>query len=88
MTISSNAPPNARQELRAYETALPELMARHRGQYVVIHGDKFERFFAHYGEALEWAYEEHGLAPFFVKQISQEENFAHFIRDLGPCRSR
>lgn len=77
--------PNERQELRAYEAALPELMARHKGQFVVIYGDRLEHFFSNYGEALEWAYEAHGLDPFFVKQVSDEENVAHFIRDLGPC---
>lgn len=86
MTISSSALPNARPELRVYEAALEDLMARYRGQYVVIHGDKVEQLFTNYGEALEWAYERHGGEPFFVKQISEEENVAHFIRDLGPCR--
>jgi hypothetical protein len=74
-----------RPELRAYEAALPELMARHQGQFVVIYGSQFAHFSDDYEEALEWAYEKYGLEPFFVKQVSEEENVAHYIRDFGPC---
>ncbi len=77
--------PTERPELRAYEEALPDLMTRHQGQFVVIHGTTLARFFTDYGAALEWAYETYGLEPFFVKQVSEAENIAHFIRDLGPC---
>ncbi len=77
--------PAIRLELQAYEAALPEIISRHRGQFVVIYGNSLVRYFDSYGEALEWAYETYGLDPFFVKQISEEENVAHFIRDLGPC---
>ncbi len=84
MTVPSLLP-TVRPEFNAYESALPQLMARHRGQFVVIHGDEFARFFDDRNEALEWAYDTYGLDPFFVKHISPEENVAHFIRDVGPC---
>jgi hypothetical protein len=54
----------------------------------VIRGTTLVRFFASYEEAVEWAYEEYGLERFFVKQVSEEENVAHYIRDLGPCLAR
>lgn len=74
-----------RPELGAYEAALPKALRKHKGKYVVIHGDQLVRFFDDREAALEWAYETFGLEPFFVKLVSAEENVAHFIRDLGPC---
>jgi hypothetical protein len=77
---------DVRQELRAYRAALPGIVGRHDGQYVVIHGEHLARFFDSYEPALDWAYDTYGLQPFFVKRVSLEENVAHFTRDLGPCR--
>lgn len=74
----------ARTEFTAYEAALPMLLKKHDQQFVVIHGSEIaERFFDSYVQAVEWAYETFGLGPFFVKQISEQENATHFIRDLG-----
>lgn len=84
MTVPSQLP-TVRPEFNTYESALPQLMARHCGEFVVIHGDEVANFFADRNAALEWAYEAYGLDPFFVKHISPEENVAHFIRDVGPC---
>jgi hypothetical protein len=44
------------------------------------------QFFDSYEAAVDWAYETYGLDQFFVKQVSEEENVAHYIRDLGTCR--
>ena len=74
-----------RQELVAYEAALPELLREHDGQYVVIRGQKLVRYFDTYEQAIEWAYETYGLEPFFVKQVSVEENAVRYIRDLRTC---
>jgi hypothetical protein len=85
MTLSQNsvAP---RQELRAYEAALPSIVDEHTGEYVVIKGESLVRFFADRAVALDWAYEQFGLEPFFVKRVSPQTAVAHFTRDLGPCR--
>ncbi len=71
-----------RPELRAYQTALPDLMKHHKGQFAVIRGDRIAGCFDTHDEAMDWAYDEFGLEPFFLKRISEEENVAHFIRDL------
>lgn len=75
-----------RIELRAYEAALPQLLPKHDGDFVVIHGDKLVEYFETYAEALTWAYEKYDLQPFFVKRVSSEQNIVHYTRDLGPCR--
>ena len=74
-----------RTELLAYEAALPHLLKQHEHQYVVIQGEQLANFFDSYEDAMAWAYETYGLDPFFVKQVSEEENAAHYIRDLGTC---
>jgi hypothetical protein len=74
-----------RQELVAYEAALPQLLQHHDQQYVVIRGQELVRYFESYQEAIDWAYETYGLEPFFVKQVSVEENAVRYIRDLGTC---
>ena len=77
-----------RPELTTYEAALPRLLHEHEGEFVVIKNDEVLRFFAHYDEALQWAYETFGLEPFFVKRVAAgEQNTVHFTRDFGPCRS-
>ncbi len=76
-----------REELIAYEAALPSLLQQHHHQYVVIRGTNLVNYFDSYEEAIDWAYEAFGLSPFFVKQVSEEENVAHYIRDLGTCLS-
>lgn len=75
-----------RQELRAYEAALPAMLERHAGEFVVIHGSTVKAYFGTYAAALEWAYDQFGLDPFFVKRIANGPNVVHFTRDLGPCR--
>lgn len=84
MTIQQFA--DRRQELQAYEAALPSMLDAHNGHFVVIHGTSVVRFFDSYEPALDWAYDQFGLQPFFVKRVSREGNVAHFTRDLGPCR--
>ena len=74
-----------RPELMAYEAALPQLLQHHDQQYVVISGQDLVRYFDSYEAAVEWAYDTYGLEPFFVKQVSVQENAARYIRDLGTC---
>jgi hypothetical protein len=75
-----------RPEQQAYEAALPDVISEHDGQYVVIQGTTLRRFFESYEAAVNWAYDQFGLEPFFVKLVSAESAVAHFTRDLGPCR--
>lgn len=75
----------ARPELKAYEAALPRLLKQHEGEFVVIKDQTVHRFFSHYEEALEWAYDTFGLDPFFVKRVADSaQNTVHFTRDVGP----
>lgn len=77
-----------RQELAAYEAALPRMLKQHNDEYVVIYGSQLVKFFPSYQDAMEWAYDTYGLEPFFVKQVSEQENVAHFIRDMGSCLAK
>jgi hypothetical protein len=71
------------QELRAYEAALPRMLEEDDGKFVVIQGDKVRKVLLTYEDALNWAYDQFGLARFLVKQIDSQEQVAHFSRDLG-----
>ena len=73
-------------ELNTYREQLPAMLHLHEGDYVVIKGDEPMHFSSTYAAALEWAYERFGLERFFVKKIAQDQDVAHFTRDLGPCR--
>ncbi len=72
-------------DLQAFRAALPQLLAEHEGQFVVMQGGKALHYSLAYADALEWAYEHLGLERFFVKQVSAIEDVAHFSRDLGLC---
>jgi len=85
MTTTDLSAPALRSELRAFEKALPELLPRHEGEYVVMRGNKIIHWAGTYHDALQWAYREYGLEPFFVKRVSAEQNIVHFTRELGPC---
>lgn len=74
-------------ELNTYREQLPAMLNLHEGDYVVIKGDVPIHFSSTYAAALEWAYEHFGLERFFVKKIAQDQDVAHFTRDLGPCRT-
>jgi hypothetical protein len=77
-----------RPEMAAYEAALPNLLPRHEGEFVVIKGNSLIKYFNRYEAALEWAYEQFGLDAFFVKKVTSVElSTVHLTRDLGPCRS-
>lgn len=75
------------RELQTYQTRLPEMLASHNGEYVVIRDTQPVRFFPTYAEALSWAYDVYEFERFFVKKVAEEEAVAHFTRDLGPCRT-
>lgn len=74
------------RELQTYQAKLPEMLASHNGEFVVIREDQPFRYFSTYAEALIWAYDEYEFEKFFVKKVAEDEAVAHFTRDLGPCR--
>ena len=75
-----------RTELQTYQEHLPAMLRGHDGQYVVIKDTQTVHFSPTYQDALDWAYETFGLDHFFVKKVAGDEDVAHFMRDLGPCR--
>ena len=78
--------PELAQELRTYETRLSAMLRDHPGEYVVIQGEELRHFSSSYEQALQWAYESFGLDRFFVKKVAEDQDVAHFSRDLGPCQ--
>lgn len=74
-------------ELQTYRQQLPKMLNKHSGQYVVIKGTDTVHFSGTYEDALHWAYDKFGLDSFFVKRVSEDQDVAHFTRDLGPCRT-
>ncbi len=75
-------------EALTYQASLAENLKYHAGQYVVIQGALVAHFSLSYESALDWAYEHFGLDDhFFVKKVAEDQNVAHFTRDLGPCRA-
>ena len=73
-----------KDEQRAYEALLPQMLEDHGGKFVIIQGSEAHKVLGTYEEALNWGYDHFGLEPFFVKQINADEHVAHFSRDLGP----
>ena len=72
------------EEIQAFESALPALLANHDGQYVVIRGPELERqIFPTYEAALGWGYEKFGLESFFVKQIADQSHVTHYMRGFA-----
>lgn len=74
-------------ELSAYRAKLPAMLSGHEGDYVVIKGADPVHYSPSYEAALNWAYDKFGLQDFFVKKVAQDQDVAHYARDLGPCRT-
>lgn len=73
-----------RDEIQAFEAALPELLQQHGGEFVVIRGSEVNKqTFPTYEEALGWGYEHFGLERFFVKQVADKSHAAHFMRGFA-----
>jgi hypothetical protein len=70
-------------EAQVYRQRLPEMLAAHEGEYVVLRGNDAGRFFPSFDAALEWAYDRFGLGGAFVKRVAEDQAAAHFSRDLG-----
>jgi hypothetical protein len=52
------------------------------GKFVVIKGDEVSPAYDTYEDALEAAYQRHGLGPFLIKRIERNETVLYFSRDL------
>lgn len=72
-------------ELQVYRSHLMEILGddcRNEGKFTVIKCDDISGPFKTYEDALEAAYEQHGLGPFLVKKIERNETVLFFSRDL------
>ena len=52
------------------------------GKYTVVKGEDIQGPFDTYEEALSFAYDRHGIAPFLVKKIERNETVLYFSREL------
>jgi len=69
------------KELAVFQQKLPEFLAEHSGQYVLIHGDEVVDFFMSYEDAIKAGYSRFGLESFLVKHVEVVEQ-VHFISRL------
>ncbi len=76
-----------RAEQATYEKNRDQLVAKHDGKYVLIHGEQIDGAWETYEDALKAGYEKYGLKPFMVKQVSGTENVFYFMRDIPVCPS-
>lgn len=74
------------QEFATYMRMLPNLVAQHDGEYVVIKGDKVAHLAADYAAALTWGYEAFGLDSFFVKRVAADAGAVHLARGFVTCQ--
>ena len=60
-------------ELRVFEARLPDLLPRHRGEFVLIHGDEFIGLYPTSHAALAEGYRRFGVAePFLVGEVAEQ----------------
>jgi hypothetical protein len=52
------------------------------GKFVVIKSEDISPVYDTYEDALEAAYQRHGLGPFLIKKIERNESVLYFSRDL------
>ena len=74
------------KEMATYQIHLMELLAN-EGKFVVVRGEEITGPYDAYEQSLEAGYEQYGLEPFLVKQISRVEPIQYFSRDLRQCQS-
>lgn len=56
------------EELETYDKIAKSILARHTGEYILVHGEEFS-FWDTYRDAIQYGYGTYGLCPFLVKQI-------------------
>ena len=75
-----------KKELETYDKRRPELIGDSEGKFVLIHGEDVVGTWDTYEDALKAGYQQFGLAPFLVKQISGVEAVQFLTRDVPLCR--
>ena len=70
------------EESRTFEENRARWEEEHGGEFVLIRGTSVVGFYATNEEALSEGYTRFGIAPFFVKQVSQPGQ-AHFVSRLA-----
>ncbi len=74
------------RERSTYVRLKPDLLARARGQFVVIVGDDFEGPVATFTDAERAGYRRFGFGPLYIKQVLTEEPVQEVSRDIHSCR--
>ena len=72
-------------EVQVYQSRLMDMLGVNdvnEGKFVVIKGDDVSPPFETFDQALEVAYNRHGLGPFLIKKIERNETILYFSRDL------
>lgn len=69
------------EESRTFEENRARWAEEHDGEHVLIRGNEVVGFYPTNERALSEGYKRFGVAPFFVKQVSQRGQ-AHFISRL------
>ena len=69
------------EESRTFEANRARWAEEHGGEFVLIRGTEVVGFYATNEQALSEGYTRFGIAPFFVKKISQPGH-AHFVSRL------
>ena|SRR3990167_2402648 len=60
-------------ELATFEARLPEFLATHPEEWVLIKKEKVNGFFPTQNEAISTGYELHGNVPFLTQQVLEEQ---------------
>ena len=60
-------------ELRVFEERLPEFLATHPGEHVLIHKEDVGGFFPTQKEGIDAGYQQYGNVPFLVQQVLEEQ---------------
>ena len=74
------------QELEVYRNRLPDLLRSDRGKFVLIHGGRVDSIWETLDRALQEGYNRFGIAPFLVKEITEQEQEQYFSRNVARCR--
>ena len=75
------------RERSTYSRLKPDLLARARGQFVVIVGDDCEGPLPTFGDAERAGYRRFGFGPLYIKQVLDEEPAQEVSRDIRACRT-
>lgn len=70
--------PILEEEIETYEDRKEELLGRHEGKFVLVHGGNIVDVFDSKMDAIKDGYERFGNQPFLVKQIVKVETAENF----------